>query len=92
MSSAPRRSTKWVVVITAPDQLTAEMWRELLVDAEIPARLGPGDVASFLGVSASPCRIMVPRERMAEAADVLSQYLTQDPPSSSGEASGPEAN
>ena len=92
MSSAPRRSTKWVVVITAPDQLTAEMWRELLVDAEIPARLGPGDVASFLGVSTYPCRVMVPRERLAEAADALSQYLTPDPTTSTDEASGPEAS
>ena len=80
----------WVVVATAPDQLTAEMWRGLLLSADVPARVDPGDVASFLGVRTYPCRLMVPEEHMADALMVLSSNLeTGD--AGSQEPSGPEA-
>ena len=62
---------QWLVAATAPDQLTAEMWRELLVDAGIPARIRAGDVTPFLGVSGYPCRILVPENRVEEALAVL---------------------
>lgn len=50
----------WVVLGTAPNQLTAELWRELLLAEGVPATLAPGDVVSFLGLSAGPCRVLVP--------------------------------
>lgn len=61
----------WVVVRTAPNQLVAEMWRGLLVDAGIPAALAPADVVSYLGVSVTPCRLLVPGELAARAERVL---------------------
>ena len=61
----------WAVAITAPDQLTAEMWRELLLGAGIPARIRSGDITTFLGVSGYPCRVLVPKERMEEAMSIL---------------------
>lgn len=68
---------KWVYLVTAPDQLTAEMWAQLLQGEAIPARLKPEDQVSFLGVSAMPCRLLVPEGRVAEARAVLAQYSAE---------------
>jgi len=64
---------RWVRLATAPDQLTAEMWVELLQGQDIPAMIRPQDTASFLGISSMACLVMVPREHLAEAAEVLQQ-------------------
>ena len=68
---------KWELLTTAPDQLTAEMWAEILHNEGIPARIKPEDAVSFLGVSAMPCRLLVPEGRVAEARAVLAQYQTE---------------
>ncbi|MDP2726617.1 MAG: DUF2007 domain-containing protein, partial [Dehalococcoidia bacterium] len=60
---------------TAPDQLTAEMWQELLRSEGIPAVIRASDTASYLGVSSSPCRLMVPQERLPEARRLLEEHL-----------------
>jgi hypothetical protein len=69
---------KWVVAATAPEQLAAEMWRELLVNAQVPARLQSGDINSFLGVSAHPCRVLVPDHMETQARALLEEYLGRD--------------
>jgi hypothetical protein len=61
----------WTVLGTAPDQLTAELWRGLLQEQGIPAMLAPGDVASFLGVSSTPCRLLVDDRRLEDARSVI---------------------
>jgi hypothetical protein len=61
----------WAVVRVAPDQLTAEMWVELLRAGGVPARLSPSDAVSFLGTSALGCRVLVPGDRLLEAEAVL---------------------
>ncbi|MFH1141458.1 MAG: DUF2007 domain-containing protein [Chloroflexota bacterium] len=63
---------------TAPDQLTAEMWQELLRCEGIPAVIQAGDTASYLGVSNAPCRLMVSEERLAEARRLLEEQLGPD--------------
>ena len=68
-------TTKWLIAATAPDQLTAEMWRALLVDFGIPARLRAGDTTSFLGVSPMPCRVLVPEGHIEEAEAFLASQL-----------------
>jgi hypothetical protein len=65
---------KWKLLTTAPDQLTAEMWIELLQNEGIPAMIEPGDAVSFLGVSAIPCRIIVPEGWVGEAQAILAKY------------------
>ena len=65
----------WAVVRTAPDQLSAEIWRGLLEAEDIPAMLAPGDAVSFLGVSSVPCRLLVPRRLVATAELVLAGEL-----------------
>lgn len=64
---------KWELLITAPDQLTAEMWRELLRNEGIPAVIEPRDAISFLGLSAMPCRLMVPEGLVDEALAILGE-------------------
>ena len=66
---------KWTYLATAPDQLVAEMWSEVLRDNGIPATVRPGDTTSFLGVSAYPCRILVDEERLGQAREVLKSEL-----------------
>jgi hypothetical protein len=67
------RKQRWVHVATAPDQLSAEMWVELLRGQGIPAMIRAQDTVSFLGLSGMACRVLVPREHLAEATQVLQQ-------------------
>lgn len=66
---------KWVTLVTAPDQLAAEMWSELLNRRGVPTLVRPGDTASFLGVSAYPCRILVDDGYLEEALEILKEDL-----------------
>ncbi|MBI4298843.1 MAG: DUF2007 domain-containing protein [Chloroflexi bacterium] len=66
---------KWVYLATAPDQLTAEIWRELLWQERISAEIRASDAVSFLGVSPYPCRLMVPEEEQQRAKEILGTYL-----------------
>jgi hypothetical protein len=65
----------WVHLTTAPDQLVAEMWRELLVEEGISALVRAGDTASYLGVSSYPCRIMVQEDDHRRAEEALRFHL-----------------
>ncbi len=62
---------KWKLLTVAPDQLTAEMWQEMLAREGIPAAVNPGDTASFMGVSVLPCRLMVAEEYLERAKQIL---------------------
>ncbi len=62
---------RWVTAATAPDQLTGEIWRQLLLQESIPSMLEPHDTISFLGVSLSPVRVLVPLKMVARAREVL---------------------
>jgi len=62
---------KWLLLITAPDQLTAEIWKDILLQQGIPAMLNPADTASFMGVSSFPCRIMVASGYRKRAREIL---------------------
>ena len=66
---------KWVTLVTAPDQLAAEMWSDLLNRRGIPTLVRAGDTSSFLGVSAYPCRILVDDEYLDEARRFLKDEL-----------------
>ena len=75
---------QWVALAIAPDQLTAEMWCELLRNEGIPAMVQPSDAVSFLGVSPKACRVAVPEDRREEAASALQREMgdtvTIEPP------------
>jgi len=65
----------WIVFATAPDQLTAEMWQDLLSQANIRCQLRAGDTYGFLGVSASPVRLVTPQEDAEVARDALETLI-----------------
>ena len=62
---------EWIILVEAPDQLTAELWEDILHQEGIPARLAPQDVASYLGPSPMPCRLLVPEADAQRAAEAL---------------------
>ena len=68
------KTEKWLLLTTAPDQLTAEIWKDILWQNGIPVMINPRDTISFMGVSTLPCRIMVAygyRKRAQEILDSL---------------------
>ena len=70
---------KWKLLTVAPDQLTAEMWQEMLAREGIPATVNPGDTASFMGVSPLPCRLMVAEEYLERAKQILAGLDAEEP-------------
>ena len=69
----------WVQLTEAPDQIIAELWQDLLRQEGIPARVAGGDVASYLGPSPFPCRLLVPEELAHRAAEALTDWgVTRD--------------
>ncbi len=62
---------KWVVLEIAPDQIQAEMMRDLLIESDVPSMTGQGDTSSFMGVSLQPVRVMVFEEDLSRAWEVL---------------------
>jgi hypothetical protein len=71
---------KWVLLATAPNQLTAEIWVEFLRGEGIPALIRASDAVSFLGVSPLSCRVLVPDDRLREARAVLAAKFEGDAP------------
>ncbi len=64
---------KWVHLVTAPDQITAEMWVDDLRGQGIMAMIRPSDAVSFLGVAAFGCRIQVLEQDETRAREWLEQ-------------------
>ncbi len=59
MSVGDRDRGEWVALEMAPDQIQAEMMRDVLLESGIPAMIGQGDTNSFMGISLNPVRVMV---------------------------------
>lgn len=70
---------KWTPVVTAPDQLTAEMWQEAMLAESVPCMLAPQDTISFMGLAAFPVRLMVPLEMRARAREILAGLVEATP-------------
>lgn len=68
MASAGRR---WLALVTAPNQLVAEMWRDRLVENGVPAMLDPRGAVSYLGLATVPVRVLVREGYEGEARAVL---------------------
>lgn len=65
---------RWVDFATAPDQLTAESWSELVRREGCPC-IAKSDSAPFLGVSNAPVRLATILGREDEAREILTRYL-----------------
>lgn len=70
---------RWTYLTTAPNELEALMWRDLLVEEGVSAMVRSGDTASYLGVSAAPCRIMVDEDQLQKATEILESRLGPSP-------------
>ena len=69
---------KWTHLTTAPDQITAEIWINILSDEGIPAIIEPGDTSSFMGLSGLSCRIMAPPEMVDKALSILATIDSEE--------------
>ena len=69
---------KWARLTTAPNQLTAEMWRDLLLGEGIPAMVRGGDTTSYFGVTPFPRPILVDERLASEARRTLEGYLGRE--------------
>ena len=65
------KEDKWELLTTAPDQLTAEIWTDILKQSGIPAMVHPADAVSFMGVSGLPCRVMVASGYQKKAQEIF---------------------
>ena len=62
-----------MVLEIAPDQIQAEMLRDLLIEYGVPSMIGQGDTSSFMGISLNPVRVMVFEEDLERAQQVLAE-------------------
>ena len=77
--------TDWQNTATAPNEFTATLWRDILIDSGIPSFIQPTEAATFLVAAAIlPVRVMVPAERLEEAKSILTEVEIVDelPPDS----------
>ena len=71
---------EWVVLETAPDQVAAEMWVELLRNNGVPAFVRVPDATAGYGVQSTwDCGVMVPDTHLEVAANILKSILDDKP-------------
>jgi hypothetical protein len=73
MTKRGEETDGWAPAATAPDQVTAEMWAELLQNNGIRAWVGRGDALASRLVPSGPASVMVPASQLKEAKLVLGQ-------------------
>ena len=66
---------KWVYLATAPNQLEAEMWRDLLASEGFAVTVRGGDTISYFGMSNYPSTILVDEEQHDAARKVLDESV-----------------
>ena len=62
---------EFVYLATAPNQIIAEMWVEMLKQEGIASYFRSSNVMSYTGVSFIPCQVMVIESRLAEASALI---------------------
>ena len=67
--------SRLVYLATAPDQIIAESWVELLRGDGIAALVRQDQPMVYLGAATNPCRIFVTDDRLEEARRLLADYL-----------------
>lgn len=76
---------EWITLTTAPDEMIAESWREILTEEQIPSRLAPGDVSSIFGTAGLPVRLLVPTTFFDQANNLLTDTLALNDDELAGE-------
>jgi hypothetical protein len=85
------KKKRWELLTTAPDQLTAEIWVDILKQNDIPAVINPQDAISFMGVSSLPCRIMVADGYRQPAQEILDSLKPAEEQNDDEPRTGPGA-
>jgi len=83
------KKKRWELLTTAPDQLTAEIWVDILNQNGIPAVINPQDTISFMGVSSLPCRIMVAPGYRQRAQEILDSLKPAEEQNDDNQRTGP---
>jgi len=65
----------WDTFATAPDQLTAEMWSDLVRQAGVECAIRAGDTTGFLGLSPYPVRLVTRKSDLESARAALDAVL-----------------
>lgn len=81
----PKGPEDWVTLATAPHQLVAELWQQVLEAEGIAVRLQAADVNSYLGVSSFPCRVLVRRAEYGTAKEALDDIMSNSLPPDDGD-------
>lgn len=61
----------WSIFTEAPNQTIAESWCRYVVGSGVPCRLYPGDISSFMGVTASGVRLMTEEAHVEQARALI---------------------
>ena len=69
---------KWVAFVTAPDQITGEMWCTMLRASGVNCRLRDSN-PSFIGPSLYPVRLMAPEDESDLALQILENDVKLGP-------------
>jgi hypothetical protein len=72
-------ANRWVYLATASDQITAEIWVDILRNAGLAAMVHPSDAVSFMGVSSKGCRVQVQEQDVELARELLGEEETETP-------------
>jgi hypothetical protein len=60
----------WIVVKCADNLSTADMYKDLLMQEDIPVLIRSGGAAAYMGASA-PQELLVPEDYVRKAQDIL---------------------
>lgn len=71
MKSRKSKDSEFVYLATAPNQIIAEMWVEMLKQEGIASYFRSGNIMAYTGISFIPCQVMVSKSRLTEAADLI---------------------
>ncbi len=71
MESEKQEQNEFVYLATAPNQIIAEMWVDVLKQDGIRAYFRSNSLMAYTGVSFIPCQVMVIKSRLLEAAEVI---------------------
>ncbi len=70
--------TNWIEFVTAPDQITGEMWCTMLRAAGVNCRVRDSN-PSFIGPSLYPVRLIAPEDQSGLALEMLQHDVELGP-------------
>ena len=82
---------KWVAFATAPDQITGEMWRQMLRESGVVCELrhtNPG----FLGPTMYPVNLVAPESQAETALAILETHVELSPGNRISRKNPPESD